>query len=477
MNDDFLHRLRKEPPPGFLAELKDKLDRQSTPAARPRRLSFSRGLIVGLLLATTAFAVTSLSINSAPKSLHVFLTAPVEFVARMSSGPSQSEDRQHHGRTPLGPAWLPTHEAPHPEGDALEVGPSDTASATRISPASAEAKSPATQPAAASTGPEILDVIATASAYPHAQTIADHFGKNFGLLRVSSDRNGTALNNLCNPDAKGSPSVAELYHRVTPAELRNCPLKLTEFAVGHQAIVLLRGRLYGPLRLTSRDLFLALAQKVPLPTDPTQTQLVDNPNTTWNQVDNTLPYDRIRVFGPELSSVQGKLVAALLLEAGCNTYEWIADLRTSDPARYDQICKTVRGDGVYEGNAARALSLSDTLVHDPTMLGVYTLSEFARSQDQVVANLIDGVEPTPETIVAGTYPASRTLYLYINRPYWASSLTARVLFERVLNAYLATAPEIYIYSNDPGRWGFLPLGAAERAEVQATLKSYEELKY
>jgi hypothetical protein len=78
--------------------------------------------------------------------------------------------------------------------------------------------------------------------------------------------------------------------------------------------------------------------------------------------------------------------------------------------------------------------------------------------------------------VAGTYLASRTLYLYMNRPYWASSPTARVLFERVLNAYLAT-PDIYIYDNDPGRWGSIPLGAAERAEVQATLKSYEELKY
>jgi len=29
-------------------------------------------------------------------------------------------------------------------------------------------------------------------------------------------------------------------------------------------------------------------------TDPTQ--LIDNPNTTWNQVDSSLPYDRIHVF-------------------------------------------------------------------------------------------------------------------------------------------------------------------------------------
>src|SRR5258708_35960903 len=263
MNDDFLHRLRKEPPPGFLAELKDKLDRQSAPA-RPRRLSFSRGLFVGLLLATTAFAVTSLSINSAPKSLRAFLAAPVEFVARMSSGPSQSEDHQHHGRAPLGPAWLPTHVAPQSQGDALEAEPPPASgTAVAVSPTPVEAKSSSTQAAAAPTGYETLNVIAAASLYPHAQTIADHVGKYFGQMRVSLDKNGTALNSLCNPDPKGNPSVAELYHRVTPAELRTCPLKLTEFTVGHQAIVLARGRLYGPLRLSARALFLALARQVP----------------------------------------------------------------------------------------------------------------------------------------------------------------------------------------------------------------------
>jgi phosphate transport system substrate-binding protein len=388
----------------------------------------------------------------------------VEFVARISSSASQNEDRQHRGRAPLGPAWLPTHVAPHPEGDALEANPPASGTAVATSPDPGEATSPATQPAAAPTAYETLDVIATAGAYPHAQTVADHLAKVFGLMRVSSDRNGTALNSLCNPDSRGNPPVAELYHRITPAELRTCPLKVMEFAVGHQAIVLARGRLYGPLLLTSRDLFLALARKVPLPADPTQ--LIDNPNTTWNQVDSTLQYDRIHVFGPELSWIQGKLAAALLLEAGCNTYEWIANLRTSDPARYDEICKTVRSDGAYEGSASGSWTLSDNLVHDPTALGIYTLSEYERSQDRVIANLIDGVEPSTGTIVAGTYPASRTLYLYVNRRYSVYSL-----FHRVLNAYLFV-PDFYV--NEPASWGFIALDATERAEVQAALKRYED---
>ena len=357
------------------------------------------------------------------------------------------------------------------QGDALEAdSPPASGTALATSPIPAEARALATQPAAPPAGYvvyETLNVIATASAYPHAQTVADHLTKISGQMRVSLDKDGTAFNRLCNPDSKGNPSVAELYHRITPAELRTCPLKLTEFAVGHQAIVLARGRLYGPLRLSARALFLALARQVPVPTDPTQ--LIDNPYTTWNQVDNTLPYDRIHVFGPELSWVQGKLAAALLLEAGCNTYSWIADLRTSDPTRYDQICKTVRSDGAYDNSAAGGWAFADSLVHDPTTLGIFTLSEFQRSQDQVVANLIDGVEPSPETIVAGTYPASRTLYLYVNRRYSMYSL-----FDRVLNAYLLA---LDLYGNDPAGWGYVALDAAERAEVQETLKRYQDFKY
>jgi phosphate transport system substrate-binding protein len=470
MNDDFLRRLHKEPPPEFVAELKVKLERQARPA-RPRRLSFSRGLFVGLVLGTAAFAVTSLSINRSPQSLYAFLAAPVEFLGKMSGNSPQSDDRRGHGPVPLAPAWLPAHVA-QPLGETLEANSTAADGKVATSPVSvsAQAQSPATRPGAIPAGYvayETLNVIAAPGVYPHAQTVADHRAKYFGQMRVSLDKNATAVDRLCNPDPRETASVAELYRRITPADLRVCPLKLTEFPVGHQAIVLARGQLYGPLQLSARGLFLALARRVPLSTDPTQ--LIDNPNTTWNQVDNTLPYDPIHVFGPGPGLVQGKLAAALLLEAGCNTYSWIADLRYSNPARYDEICKTLRDDGAYEPTTDSSTTLADALVRNPTMLGIFTLAAFQRAQDQVVASLIDGVEPSPEAIVAGTYPASRTLYLYTNRRYPAYSL-----FDKVLDAYLSP---IVLYGNEPGGWGYIALNAAERAELQETRKKYQDFRH
>ena len=74
-----------------------------------------------------------------------------------------------------------------------------------------------------------------------------------------------------------------------------------------------------------------------------------------------------------------------------------------------------------------------------------------------------------ESTLLNAYPASRTLYLYVNRRYLGNSL-----FDRLLAAYLLP---LNLYGSDPAGWGFIALDAAERAEVQATLKRYSDFRY
>jgi len=464
MNDDFLHRLRKAPPPEFLDGLKVRLDRQSPLVRdRPRRFPFARGLFIGLLLGSAAFAITSLSVNRSPASLADFLKAPAQLLARLG-GFSQGDESQHPRGAPLGPIWLPKH------GPALatqDEAPSDaTASAVPgTSPAVevVKARSPATQSGSPSTTPQTnpygTRVVATVGAYPHASTILEGYSNSNGRLKVSLDKSGTAFASLCEEDLKNTGSdFVELTRRVAPTDLRNCRYPITELKVGHQAVVLARSKLYGPLKLSARDLFLALARQVPVPTDPTV--LMDNPNTTWNQLDSALPYDRIHILGPMLGSVQGKLAAALLLEAGCNTYPWIAELRDTDYARYEEICTTLRFDGVIEENTLGVVANTENLERNPTVLAVLTLPEFERVEGRLIANPIDDIEPSPATVSGDTYPASRTLYLY-------SNVDARLL----KTSWLVSAfVNPNLYGTYVGVWGFVPLNAAERADVDETLK-------
>src|SRR5581483_5053868 len=109
MNDDFLHRLRKSPPPGFLNELKARLDRQPR-LSHPRRSGFGRGLIVGFLVAGVAFAVTSVSLTGLPTSAAQFFSAPVQFFGRITAGYGSADREANHTQikaVPLSP-WFPT---------------------------------------------------------------------------------------------------------------------------------------------------------------------------------------------------------------------------------------------------------------------------------------------------------------------------------------------------------------------------------
>jgi phosphate transport system substrate-binding protein len=248
--------------------------------------------------------------------------------------------------------------------------------------------------------------------------------------------------------------------RISPSELRNCDFIITELKVGHQAVVTARSKLYGSMTLSARALFLALARYVPVPSDPSQ--FMDNPYTTWNQIDPTLPDDRIHFLGPGVGLVQGKLAAVLLLEVGCNSYPRIADLRTTDLARYDEICQNIRGDGAYEDSAESSATNAERLEREPTLLGVFSLSEFDSLKDRLSESVINGVLPSPEAVAAGTYPNSRTLYLYTKQ----NSYAPNTLFGMTINAYLAPLTP---YANAPGDWGFIPLNDTEHADVEAIL--------
>ncbi len=78
MNDDFLNRLREAPRPGFLRELRGKLDRieaQERAAVRPASARSMRPLFAGILIGASALALASLAIDGHFAALQTFLRA------------------------------------------------------------------------------------------------------------------------------------------------------------------------------------------------------------------------------------------------------------------------------------------------------------------------------------------------------------------------------------------------------------------
>jgi phosphate transport system substrate-binding protein len=287
---------------------------------------------------------------------------------------------------------------------------------------------------------------------------------------------GNALDRLCKGGSPTPIEAALLSRRMSADEVGRCTrggTQLVEVKVGYQAITLIRARLYGPLRLTAHDLFLALARRIP---DPAHLgKLISNPNTTWNQVDGALPYDRIQVAGPAPGSTAGKLVSHLLLQSGCNSYQWIAALRDTDPDNYEEICGTLRNDGAYVQGDPSSGQYPDMLATNPTAVAITSvgdpgLGDLGRFDGNLIFNPVNLIDPGQASLTAGTYPLAETLYLYVNK--------VRVIPN---HAYMAVVRALLspknLYGNEPDAWAFVPLESVERNAALANARALKELQF
>lgn len=486
MSDDFLHHIRKTPSPEFLAGLKAKLDRQ--PAAPPprRRWTFTRGLLAGLMLGGAAFAITAVSLTGGrPDSLRSFVSAPVQALARLMPGSGAGERTERDAHThavPLGPVWLPTHPAASgPPGQP----PVPTASTSLTAPGGGGSNSGGT-PGTSRSGGVVgvntpmprwtgLKVLTAADLYPIVSLAARNLDKTYGPghIKIESGTGQNPFNRLCSFDS-ADIDVIELTRRLTREEYVGCNARrnsgIAEVKLGYQALILARARLYGPLKVSARDLFLALARRIP---DPNRAEgLINNPNATWNEVDATLPYDSIEVFGPAIGSTPARLVAGLLLEPGCNTYPWIAALRQSNPDRYKEICGSLREDAAYRPTDTSGWNFVNLLATKPTAVGIFKLSDLRLLQDALAASPIDGVAPDTSSIANGSYPAARPLYLYVS----ASGAHGNLLLVSFVNNSLAPNYPPFGSDSDAG-WGFVMLGQAEINTGIAIVHERRELKF
>jgi phosphate transport system substrate-binding protein len=469
-DDDFLQRVREPPRPEFLAELKRKLDRQPT-IVPPRRASFTRGLITGLLLATAGFAIAAATLG-VPDSVRAIVRAPVQFLARVlpgGTGPGEGKSKEHRVVVPLGPAWIPTHPA-SPSATNVETQKADYAPSSHVSVV-AGSGGQATQSGANPSAAE-LNIVTSAVTYPLARIATTYLPR----INVELQAEGIPLDRLCSANTRSAPEAFEVSRRLSNEVLRTCAhdrnVGVIEARIGYQAIVLARARLYGPMNLSARELFLALARRVPDPNNPDA--LIENPYYTWNQIDASLPYDPIKVFGPDPASFPGGLAVDLLLQAGCDSYPRFAALRARDFEAHTNFCTALRTDGVYITKNVVGSAFVDELTINPWILGVFSLPEFEGSKQQLAQITLAGVAASTANFASGAYPAARTLYVYANRSRLASAWLAR---SRLGNYVRLTLEPRNLSGKEGISWGFVPLDAADRQMTLDTVDTLKELQY
>jgi phosphate transport system substrate-binding protein len=372
MKDEFLHRIRKDPPPQFLARLKARLDLEDKKSLKPSRRAWFRNAFLMTLLGASGLAAALILTNI----------------------------YRQENTSPAPPAQV--LQVPEPTNTEAPEAP-HVARPTLSNP-----------PPVDSRGPGSFRMAGPALFRPTVQDSVRVLSRNRPFAEPDYDtmESTAAVAALCSAAPHAADAVV-LTRRILAGELKDCGAhdikRVAEVKLGYQAIVFARSALYPAPTLTPRDIVLALAREIPDPANPQK--LIRNSNISWGQVNSALLDERIDIPGPSSNVTAVTAVREILLDTRCATPLSPASLKVTDKSRLDEGCRSIRSDGVYHEVPN---DLEGYLEAHPEALALMDYKYFAFSRQQLVGASIDGVAPSEATLSDGSYPASRTFYLYVN---------------------------------------------------------------
>lgn len=318
-----------------------------------------------------------------------------------------------------------------------------------------------------------ISIVGSSTVYPFSTVVAERFGKatNFPTPKVESTGSGGGLKLFCSGVGSATPDITNASRAIKSSEIELCAKNgikdIVEVKVGYDGIVLANTTAAKQISISRREIFLALAKNVPNP-DGSKT-LVDNPYTTWNEINPTLPKTKIEVLGPPPTSGTRDAFAELALEGGCKTFPFIKAMKKQDKSKYKAVCHAVREDGAYVEAGENDNLIVQKLVANPTALGVFGYSFLEQNSDKVQGSVIDGKLPTFDAISDGSYPVSRSLFFYVKKAHVGvipgiKEYLAEFTSEKAMGDYGYLAEK-----------GMIPMTASERKQVLDTVTNLTPL--
>jgi phosphate transport system substrate-binding protein len=326
--------------------------------------------------------------------------------------------------------------------------------------------------ALAQAGRDYVYIVGSSTVYPFATVVAERFGRgsDFKTPKVESTGSGGGLKLFCEGIGVNYPDIANASRAIKRSEVDSCASngvnEIIEVKIGYDGIVIANAIQGISLRLTRKDIFLALAKMVPGGADG---ELIENPYATWQDVNEQLPAQKIEVLGPPPTSGTRDAFVELAMEGGCRSIPWIGALKKSDGDRYKAICHTIREDGVFVEAGENDNLIVQKLEANPRAYGIFGFSFLDQNADKVKGVSIDGSEPTFAAIADGSYPVSRPLYFYVKKAH-VDVIPGLKGFLREFTSERAWGEEGYLSDR-----GLIPMPDAERSAVAAAVSAQTPL--
>jgi len=328
--------------------------------------------------------------------------------------------------------------------------------------------------AAAQTGRDYIYIVGSSTVYPFSTVVAERFGRStsFKTPKVEATGSGGGLKLFCDGVGVNFPDISNSSRAIKQSELELCAgngvTEVVEVKIGYDGIVIANAIDAETVSLSRRDIFLALAKRVPGDTDGS---LIDNPYRTWAEVNASLPDIRIEVLGPPPTSGTRDAFVELAMEGGCKSFAWIKALNATDKNSYRSICHMIREDGAYVEAGENDNLIVQKLQANPNAFGIFGFSFLDQNTDKVKGATIDGIEPTFDEIADGNYPVARPLFFYVKKAH-VDVIPGLRGFLREFSSDRAWGDEGYLSDR-----GLIPMPIEERGEVAAAIRNLTPITF
>lgn len=317
-----------------------------------------------------------------------------------------------------------------------------------------------------------IRIVGSSTVYPFSTTVAEQFGKsgNFKTPIVESTGSGGGMKLFCAGVGVKHPDITNASRRIKASEVKKCNdngvTAITEVKIGYDGIVMANSKASPVMKITRRQIFLALAKDVP----GKDGKLIPNPNQKWSDVDPSLPNVKIEVLGPPPTSGTRDAFAELALEGGCKTFAEIKTVKDKDKKRYKAICHSVREDGAYVEAGENDVLIIRKLEANPNAFGVFGFSFLDQNTDKIQGSHIEGKQPTFEKIAEGSYPVSRPLFFYVKNAH-VGAVPGIKQFLSEFTSDKAWGDEGYLVDK-----GLIPMPKGEREKFKTDADKLNKLK-
>lgn len=341
---------------------------------------------------------------------------------------------------------------------------------------------------------DYVSVVGSSTVYPFATVVAERFGKSTGNAtpKVESTGSGGGMKLFCSGVGTEHPDVTNASRRMKSSEFKLCQdngvKDVIEVLIGYDGIVVANSKAKAPMKLTRKDLFLALALQIPGPDG----KLIANPNKTWKDVNSALPDTKIEVLGPPPTSGTRDAFSELAMEGGAKKFADLKALRKSKDADeikalmaklgipasvfnkkgkkvFKAVAHAIREDGHYIEAGENDNLIVQKLEANPNSLGILGFSFLDQNSDKVQGSIVEGVEPEFETIANKSYPISRPLYFYVKK--------AHMGVVPGIEGYLAEFSSEKAWGEEGylADKGMIPMPAELRAQFASAIKNKQSM--